>query len=482
MKPDLDAWMAVRQMPRVERRPDLPYFVTSEGSAWTPIGHNDAVSWPELAGLFMRRDIDSVRRHLLNLRRHGTTCIRVMLEYAQRRHRYLEKPVGCFVPRMVQFWDDLFGLCEEVGIYLLLTPFDTFFTWRKWRHHPYNRANGGPSSDVRSLLRCAPAREAIKRRFEFATRRWGGSPALFAWDLWNELHPAFANDDPGACASFLADISHFLRHLELRVHGRAHLQTVTVFGPELNRWPVLCDAVYRHPSLDFVNLHLYEVSTIDDPSDTVAPARAAGQLMRAALREATPMRPVFDSEHGPIHAFIDRHRVLPEHFDDEYFRHIQWAHLASGGAGGGMRWPNRHPHVLTSGMRQAQQALAAFLPLIDWTRFRRRNLNAETRCPGNFEVFACGDTSQAVIWLMRKDTIGPDGTLDAEAVPAPACVIVPGLDAGDYCMVTFDTLRGCEISERHMQHAGGDFHAELAPVVRDVAIAVSRRDANGLSP
>jgi hypothetical protein len=86
-----------------------------------------------------------------------------------------------------------------------------------------------------------------------------------------------------------------------------------------------------------------------------------------------------------------------------------------------------------------------------------------------------------VIWLMRKDTIGPDGTLDAEAVPAPACVIVPGLEAGDYRMVTFDTLRGCKISERHMQHAGGDFHAELAPVVRDVAIAVSRRDANGLS-
>ena len=32
---------------------------------------------------------------------------------------------------------------------------------------------------------------------------------------------------------------------------------------------------------------------------------------------------------------------------------MSWAHLASGGAGGGMRWPNRHPHVLTSGMPPA---------------------------------------------------------------------------------------------------------------------------------
>lgn len=73
------------------------------------------------------------------------------------------------------------------------------------------------------------------------------------------------------------------------------------------------------------------------PRDTVAPALAVGRLIRAALAEAAIGRPVFDSEHGPIHTFKDRKRTLPEPFDDEYFRHIQWAHLASGGAGGGMR-------------------------------------------------------------------------------------------------------------------------------------------------
>jgi mannan endo-1,4-beta-mannosidase len=55
-------------------------------------------------------------------------------------------------------------------------------------------------------------------------------------------------------------------------------------------------------------------------------------MMRAAIGATTDQRPVFDSEHGPIHAFLNRHRMLPEAFDDEYFRHIQWAHLASGGA------------------------------------------------------------------------------------------------------------------------------------------------------
>src|SRR3712207_8786775 len=59
-------------------------------------------------------------------------------------------------------------------------------------------------------------------------------------------------------------------------------------------------------------------------------------------------------------------------------RHMQWAHFAAGAAGGGMRWPNRRPHVLTEGMRKAQHALAGFLPLIDWAHFRRRRSEEHT--------------------------------------------------------------------------------------------------------
>lgn len=279
------------QMPRIECRAGLPYFVTSTGRAWTPVGYNDAIHWPELAGLFLRREVEAVRCHLQWLKHHGVTCLRLMLEYSQGRHRYIERPVGSFVVSMVALWDDLFALCEEVGLYLLLTPFDTFFTWRHWRHHPYNRANGGSTADRSRLLTCPATRDAIKQRFEFATRRWGGSPALFAWDLWNELHPAHGEDDPAACVSFVSDISQFLRTLEQRVHGRAHPQTVSVFGSELARSPALCEPVYRHPTLD--------------------------------------------SEHGPIHAFIDRHRVLAESFDDEYFRHCNgrtWRAVTRAGA------------------------------------------------------------------------------------------------------------------------------------------------------
>lgn len=460
-------------LPWIRVAAGAPYFETEAGEPWAPIGQNDAITWPELAGLFRRRDLAGVEGHLRWLQAHGVTVLRLMLEYAHGENRYIERPVGVFQPNMVRLWDDLFALCERVGMRILLTPFDTFFTWRRWAKHPYNRANGGPCSARSRLLVCADTRGAIKGRLEFATRRWGGSGALFAWDLWNEFHPAQADRRAHEYGAIIGDLSRFMRELEVRVHGRAHPQTVSVFGPELFVNPELVEPILRHPELDFANSHFYEHGTIDDPRNTVDAAISVGRLVRHALGETPPERPFFDSESGPIHTFKDRHKTLPEPFDDEYFRHMQWAHFASGGAGGGMRWPNRHPHILTHGMRRAQRALDAFLPLLDWSRFRRRNLNDELELSSPALVgFACGDADQALVWLLRRDRIAKDGRVRTDVEPSPAEVRIPGLAPGRYRVTSWDTSLG-EIRDVREATADDDgLRLALAPVLTDVALAV----------
>ena len=66
-----------------------------------------------------------------------------MLEYVGDG-LYLERPCGSYDPVTVQAVDDLVALCEGHGLRLLLTPFDTFFTWVMWEDHPYNAEHGGP--------------------------------------------------------------------------------------------------------------------------------------------------------------------------------------------------------------------------------------------------------------------------------------------------------------------------------------------------
>ena len=121
-----------------------PYFVTEKGESWTPIGQNDAITWPDLQGLFLRKDVNFVYNHMNYIAAHGVTCIRIMMEYCHTENRYLEKPVGRFNANMVRFWDDMILICEKHNIRLLITPFDTFWMNRRWKHHPYNQALGGP--------------------------------------------------------------------------------------------------------------------------------------------------------------------------------------------------------------------------------------------------------------------------------------------------------------------------------------------------
>jgi mannan endo-1,4-beta-mannosidase len=406
-----------------------------------------------------------------------------MLEYCQGNSHFFERPARRFNPRMVRTWDQLIALAERYNLRLLLTPFDTFWMWKRWRHHPYNAANGGPCSSQRVLLTSPVARMALKGRLAFAIDRWGASGAVFAWDLWNEIHPAYGEDDPGCFAEFIADVADFVRQRELLRYGRTHPITVSAFGPmlsdgffsrELGRTtpdPRMADAVFLHEALEFATVHTYAHGTIDDPADTVAPAIAMGQLTQSSIAAIKDQRPYFDSEHGPIHTYKDRRRVLPERFDDEYFRHVQWAHLASGGAGGGMRWPNRRPHTLTSGMHAAQHALSGFLPLVQWCRFKRRTLNDELGAHAGFALFGCGDADQAVLWLLRRGPLTKSGTVGRRPAARVVNLRVPGLTPGIYRIVTWNTERG-QIEEQFTEESLDDGLRLQVRVFRDLAVAI----------
>jgi len=191
------------------------------------------------------------------------TGLRVMPEHAQGENRDLERPLGHFQPNMVWLWDDLMGPCERHGLRLLLTPFDTFWMWRRWDRHPYNSANAGSCARRSDWLTTPAMLEFTPARPAFAVERWGGSGAVFDWDLCNEMHPAHTGDGPSAFFAVTGKLSRHVRDLETRLDGRSHPQTVSRFGP------------------------------------------------------------VLDSEHGPIPLPKDRRRTLAEEFDNEQRHYIQ---------------------------------------------------------------------------------------------------------------------------------------------------------------
>ena len=494
-------------LPWVSVMPAAPYFQLEDGTPWHPIGANEAITWPELKPLYRRRDLPSVEAWFSRLAASGVTCMRLMLEYAQVRSRYFETSVGKWSPPMVRLWDDIFALAERHNIRLLLTPFDTFWMWLRFQHHPYNQANGGPLFHPSQALLSRPTRDAIKARLAFAAERWGGSGALFAWDLWNEIHPAHAEGQAEPFHDFIADLSAHVRDVELRAHGRTHLQTTSIFGPELRLQAHLRmePYIFRHPSLDFATIHVYETGTIDAPRNTVDAAVGMGNIVRDSLAEITDGRPFLDTEHGPIHTFKDFRKTLREEFDDEYFRHLQWAHLASGGAGGGMRWPNRHPHSLTPGMRQAQHALCTFLETanIAWHTFARANLTAavelfslasaadgkpsdagihggaeagetgEALLPHVLSRFACGTATQAILYLLRHDSLASNGQLKPHAAARHVLLALPGLSPGRYTLTAHAPITGRPYAQAAVE-VGPGTRLRLPPLTTDMLLTLAQ--------
>ena len=141
-----------------------------------------------------------------------------------------------------------------------------------------------------------------------------------------------------------------------------------------------------------------------------------------------------------------------------------------------MRWPNRRPHSLTAGMRIAQQALAKFLPLINWQQFRRHNMNQEISVSDPaVSPFGCGDREQAILWLLRTNVLDNKGMLrqDAEALLVRAGI--PGMIAGKYTITVWNTRSGDTIKQEERDF-NGNGHLELPEMalVTDLAFAARR--------
>lgn len=448
---------------------DSPFFVDEKGIDWTPVGQNDAIIWPDLEGLFRRKNIKAVEGHFAFLIAHGVNCLRVMLEYCQTENRYFERPAGRFQPNMIQLWDDLFSLCEKYKLRILLTPFDTFWMDKRWKNHPYNTANGGPCKRKSQWLNSPETLNAIKNRLTFVTERWGSSGVLFAWDLWNEINPAHALGKTDGLYEFITELSVHVRTLEYRLYGKTHPQTVSVFAPLIERYQMK-DLIFRHPELDFASTHFYETGTINNPKNAIDAAISTGKMVAEAIAHLPVERPFFDSEHGPIDHYR-RKRNLPELFDDQYFLNMQWAHLASGGVGGGMRWPYRQPHVLTHGMRRAQRNMSDFVELINWKNFNRRNLSSEIEVSNSdFMAFGCGDKSQAVVWLLKNKKIGRNKIIQPDPRKVSLTIQVPGLDNGRYKIHIWDTILG-EIEIIQIEKRG-KIEIDLTIDVNNIVLAI----------
>ena len=92
-------------------------------------------------------------------------------------------------------WDAIVAAADQAGIHFQMTlqhhgqysSTNVSKTDPNWEQNPYNTANGGFLSASTNFFTDPEARSLTKRKLRYIVARWGYSPSIMAFELFNEV-------------------------------------------------------------------------------------------------------------------------------------------------------------------------------------------------------------------------------------------------------------------------------------------------------
>ena len=182
--------------------------------------------------------------------------------------------------RVADRWDKLVTLAETKGIYLqIVLQHHGQYSSKvnpSWNENPWNAANpGGFLKTPAEFFTSPQAQRLTMQKYRTIVARWGYSPAVMAWELFNEVHWVDAmrgeTRDEAAVARWHTKMAAYIRSLDRYGH------LVTTSTEDLQS-PIYADMDYFQP-------HLY------------APNMLAG-VRHLAAEPASLSHPIFYGEVG----------------------------------------------------------------------------------------------------------------------------------------------------------------------------------------
>jgi hypothetical protein len=189
-------------------------------------------------------------------------------------------PLGTLSLDVARRWDAIVNAAQTNGIAFQLV-FQHHGQYSSevnpnWNDNPYNIKNGGFLKTPEEFFSDARAKELTRRKLRYTVARWGYSPSILAWELWNEVQfsDAARHGQWDAVAAWHEEMAAFLRSQD----AYGHLITSSASGAL---------PVKVQQTLDFYQEHLY-------------PADVMNALHEGQTRADLPRgKPFFVGEFGP---------------------------------------------------------------------------------------------------------------------------------------------------------------------------------------
>lgn len=279
-------------------------FSLADGKRFYPFGMNQAWTGGEQKGYEAK---------FTDLQNAGLNWSRIWMNHWDAKNldwaQSGKLPIGEINLNVARTWDDIIASADRHNIYVQIAiQHHGQYSLKvnpNWGDNPWNVANGGFLNSPDEFFTSARARELTKRKLRYIVARYGYSPHIMAWELWNEVQfSAAAQEDKwDDVAAWHREMADFLRAQD----AYDHLVTTSSEVPPAVFAPV-----------DYYQRHAYPINLIP----VLSAEHFAGKEW--------PIKPEFVGEFGP-----DNTKDRP----DEWTLHSGlWAGLMSDVAGAAQYW------------------------------------------------------------------------------------------------------------------------------------------------
>ncbi|MFY7952405.1 MAG: hypothetical protein ACOVT5_07855 [Armatimonadaceae bacterium] len=363
--PDTKLTMA-RRHPRLPTR-----FADDKGNLLWPIGHNTAWS---------TNTPDALVAQLRTMALNGLDWSRIwMCHWDGKNLDWPADPAGRPISGTAATkWDVVVNAAEELGIrfQMVLQHHGQYSTKTNpnWDDNPWNVRNGGFLKSPVEFFTHPEAKRRTRNKYRYIIARWGCSPAVFAWELFNEVEwtDAIVEKKSDIVAAWHREMASFLRQ-----HDPWRHMVTTSSDRGI---PGLYDV------MDFVQPHAY-------PPDGVG-----------AVNSLRPLdKPAFHGEIGPGTFPLDKE-------DGRFLVPVLWAGIATQESAAPQYWTwdtidrNRlYPFL------QSASGFVRASGMASWEGLRSTPLRVESDSTGKV------DSGPGLGWGESKRTRFPilaDGTID----------------------------------------------------------------------
>jgi hypothetical protein len=94
--------------------------------------------------------------------------------------------------------DELVAMSDSLGLHFMVSidAHGAFIPDAEWKRNSHNKANGGPAATPQEFFTNSESRAMYKNRLRYMVARWGYSPAIGAWEFFNEIDNATFTPTP----------------------------------------------------------------------------------------------------------------------------------------------------------------------------------------------------------------------------------------------------------------------------------------------